>query len=173
MPMFTNNQDFCCFRDQLRAVPSQLTAFLAKKHYLHATQLLVSALSLGEGSLEGVEALREVRTDLQTKKQVGYFHHLPHPLMNICTFSCFSSHFPFTADIMQKILASLCTWMPGHCLLLDLILHTTSDTGLILSCSLWFSSSRIFPHFSNMGIHRVCNYMPWNLPSGTQICFTS
>lgn len=55
--------------DQLRAVPSQLTAFLAKKHYLHATQLLVSALSLGEGSLEGVEALREVRTDLQTKKQ--------------------------------------------------------------------------------------------------------
>ncbi|PNF38735.1 Exocyst complex component 4 [Cryptotermes secundus] len=55
--------------DQLREVPSQLTAFLDKKHYLHATQLLVSALCLGEGSLEGVEALREVRTDLQTKKQ--------------------------------------------------------------------------------------------------------
>ncbi|XP_021936020.1 exocyst complex component 4 isoform X2 [Zootermopsis nevadensis] len=55
--------------DQLREVPAQLTAFLAKKHYLHATQLLVSALSLGDGSLEGVEALREVRTELQAKKQ--------------------------------------------------------------------------------------------------------
>ncbi|XP_069698515.1 exocyst complex component 4 isoform X1 [Periplaneta americana] len=55
--------------DQLREVPAQLGAYLAKKHYLHATQLLVSALSLGEGSLEGVEALREVRTDLQAKKQ--------------------------------------------------------------------------------------------------------
>ena len=56
--------------DQLREVPAQLGAYLAKKHYLHATQLLVCALSLGEGSLEGVEALREVRTDLQAKKQV-------------------------------------------------------------------------------------------------------
>lgn len=165
--MFADDQDFSCFRDQLRAVPSQLTAFLARKHYLHATQLLVSALSLGEGSLEGVEALREVRTDLQTKKQVCYFYHLPHPLMSICTFSCFLSHFPFTADVMQKISASLCTWMPRHCLLLDLLLHTTSDTGPILSCSLSFSWSRIFPHFSHLQVHHIFNYVPWNLPSGT------
>nr|CAD7403523.1 unnamed protein product [Timema cristinae] len=55
--------------DELREVPSQLTGYLAKKHYLHATQQLVSALSLGEGSLEGVEALREVRVELQMKKQ--------------------------------------------------------------------------------------------------------
>ncbi|KAK7863550.1 hypothetical protein R5R35_011175 [Gryllus longicercus] len=55
--------------DQLREVPAKLTSFLNKKHYLHATQLLVSALTLGEGGLEGVEALREVRADLQSKKQ--------------------------------------------------------------------------------------------------------
>jgi hypothetical protein len=74
---YSNALPFFCNRDQLREVPAQLTAFLTKKHYLHATQLLVSALSLGNGSLEGVEALREVRTDLQAKKQVcataGFF----------------------------------------------------------------------------------------------------
>ena len=42
---------------------------MEKKHYLHATQLLVSALVKGDGVLEGVEALREVRTELETKKQ--------------------------------------------------------------------------------------------------------
>lgn len=30
----------------------------------------MSALSLGDGNLEGVEALREVRTELQAKKQI-------------------------------------------------------------------------------------------------------
>jgi len=88
MPALTGDQEFCCYRDQLRAVPSQLTAFLARKLYLHATQLLVSALSLGEGNLEGVEALREVRTDLQAKKQVSSLYHLPSSstLMNISLF---------------------------------------------------------------------------------------
>ena len=36
---------------------------------MHATQLLVSSLSMREGALEGVEALREVRTELETKEQ--------------------------------------------------------------------------------------------------------
>lgn len=60
------------FSDQLREVPSQLAIFLSNKQYLHATQLLMSALSLGNGNLDGVEALREVRTELQTKKQLIY-----------------------------------------------------------------------------------------------------
>lgn len=53
----------------LREVPLQLNVYLEKKLYLHATQLLVSSLSTGEGVLEGVEALREVRTELEVKKQ--------------------------------------------------------------------------------------------------------
>ncbi|XP_049784437.1 exocyst complex component 4 isoform X1 [Schistocerca cancellata] len=56
--------------DQLREVPSKLEMHLSKKHYLHATRLLVSALSMGEGDLEGVEALREVRMELQSKKEI-------------------------------------------------------------------------------------------------------
>jgi hypothetical protein len=129
MPMLTGDQDFCCYRDQLRAVPSQLTAFLVKKHYLHATQLLVSALSLGEGSLEGVEALREVRTDLQTKKQVSSLHHLPSSstLMNVSIFFLFS-HPTSTADIIQKILTSLCTFLLDSTFCLISVLHTFSDT---------------------------------------------
>lgn len=51
-------------------MPSQLGIFLSKKEYLQATRLLTSALSLGDGNLEGVEALREVRTELQAKKQI-------------------------------------------------------------------------------------------------------
>ena len=56
-------------REQLREVPSQLAIHLAKKRYLSATKLLVSALTLGDGSLEKVEALRELRAELQIKKQ--------------------------------------------------------------------------------------------------------
>ncbi|KAG8039773.1 hypothetical protein G9C98_000502, partial [Cotesia typhae] len=55
--------------DQLKEVPAKLSNYLNKKLYLHATQLLVSALSMGDGSLEGVEALREVKTELEAKKQ--------------------------------------------------------------------------------------------------------
>ncbi|EEB18474.1 exocyst componenet sec8, putative [Pediculus humanus corporis] len=58
--------------DQVREVPSQLEIFLSKKQYLNATQLLTTTLSLGDGNLAGIEALREVRTELQTKKQILY-----------------------------------------------------------------------------------------------------
>lgn len=53
-------------------MPSQLGIFLSKKQYLNATQLLTTTLSLGDGNLAGIEALREVRTELQTKKQILY-----------------------------------------------------------------------------------------------------
>lgn len=60
-------------------MPSQLGTFLSKKQYLPATQLLMSALSLGDGNLEGVEALREVRSELQDKKTT-----LHSELMKVC-----------------------------------------------------------------------------------------
>ncbi|KAJ8682074.1 hypothetical protein QAD02_017866 [Eretmocerus hayati] len=55
--------------DQLKEVPVKLSNYLEKRHYLHATQCLVSAFALGSGKLEGVEALREVRAELDIKKQ--------------------------------------------------------------------------------------------------------
>lgn len=53
----------------MNEVPSQLTAYLHKKHYLHATKLLVNAMSLGKSTLDGVEGLRELATELETKKK--------------------------------------------------------------------------------------------------------
>ena len=32
-----------CFREQVKSVPDKLDSFLAKKHYLHATDLIVGA----------------------------------------------------------------------------------------------------------------------------------
>ncbi|XP_034951253.1 exocyst complex component 4 [Chelonus insularis] len=55
--------------EQLKEVPSKFSNYLNKKLYLHATQLLVSALTMGDGSLEGVEALRELKMELEMKKQ--------------------------------------------------------------------------------------------------------
>lgn len=52
-------------------VPNQLNVYMSKKQYLHATELLVEAVSLGKGSLEGVEGLKELSQELEVKKEVG------------------------------------------------------------------------------------------------------
>lgn len=50
-------------------MPAQLGHQLMRKQYTAATQALISALALSEGPLAGVEALRDVRAELQAKKQ--------------------------------------------------------------------------------------------------------
>ncbi|CAN7999993.1 unnamed protein product [Ixodes pacificus] len=55
--------------ESLVEVPEKVDAFLEKRQYLHATQLLVSSVHLVEGSLEGVEALKDVRAKLLFKKE--------------------------------------------------------------------------------------------------------
>uniref|UniRef100_A0A131XK69 Exocyst complex component Sec8 n=1 Tax=Hyalomma excavatum TaxID=257692 RepID=A0A131XK69_9ACAR len=58
--------------ESLVEVPDKIDAFLSKKQYLHATQLLVSSVNLVEGSLEGVEALKDVKGKLISKKERMY-----------------------------------------------------------------------------------------------------
>ncbi|XP_078358131.1 exocyst complex component 4-like isoform X2 [Oculina patagonica] len=58
--------------DQVKNVPEQIEKYKKKKYYLHATELLVSTVSLLEGSLSGVEALRHIRLDLQSRKKVEH-----------------------------------------------------------------------------------------------------
>lgn len=53
----------------LVGVPEKLEDFMNKKHYLHATQLLVTSISLLEGSLEGVDALKDLKNELYTKRE--------------------------------------------------------------------------------------------------------
>lgn len=55
--------------DKARNVPEELQKYTESKYYLHATKLLVSTVSVLEGNLSGVEALRELRVDLSTKKE--------------------------------------------------------------------------------------------------------
>ncbi|XP_039281822.1 exocyst complex component 4 [Nilaparvata lugens] len=52
--------------NQLQEVPSQLASYLARKHYLHATQLLVS---LDNVSLKGADGLSDLRVELHNKTQ--------------------------------------------------------------------------------------------------------
>ncbi|CAH1783447.1 unnamed protein product [Owenia fusiformis] len=55
--------------EKVRDVPEKLNTHMNKKHYLHATDLLVSAVSLVEGNLSEVEALRDLKFELITKKE--------------------------------------------------------------------------------------------------------
>uniref|UniRef100_A0A1B6EHB1 Exocyst complex component Sec8 n=3 Tax=Clastoptera arizonana TaxID=38151 RepID=A0A1B6EHB1_9HEMI len=55
--------------NQLKEVPLELSNHLNNRHYLHATELLVSSLKLGSTSLKEVEALKDLRSELDLKKQ--------------------------------------------------------------------------------------------------------
>ena len=57
---------------EIRKVPAQLTAFLAKKHYLHATKLLMASIETTDGKLKGVEGLNDLRQDFQNRRQQLY-----------------------------------------------------------------------------------------------------
>uniref|UniRef100_H2ZD48 Exocyst complex component Sec8 n=1 Tax=Ciona savignyi TaxID=51511 RepID=H2ZD48_CIOSA len=54
--------------ERVKAAPQKIEAYLAKKHYLHATELLIQTLSALEGELVPVEALNDVRNELISKK---------------------------------------------------------------------------------------------------------
>lgn len=62
------------FRERINDVPNQLSGYLSRKHYLHATELLVQAVSLGKDTLEGVESLKELSQELEQKKEVVILH---------------------------------------------------------------------------------------------------
>lgn len=46
-------------------------AYVSRKHYLHATQLLVTSLTRLRTDLKKVEALKDVNTDLLSRKEVS------------------------------------------------------------------------------------------------------
>uniref|UniRef100_A0A182VZJ9 Exocyst complex component Sec8 n=1 Tax=Anopheles minimus TaxID=112268 RepID=A0A182VZJ9_9DIPT len=57
---------------EIRKVPTQLTAYMAKKHYLHATKLLMASIETTDGKLKGVEGLNDLRQDFQNRRQQLY-----------------------------------------------------------------------------------------------------
>ncbi|XP_034169039.2 exocyst complex component 4 [Pangasianodon hypophthalmus] len=54
--------------ENIKQVPQKLEACMASKHYLHATDMLVSAVESLEGPLLQVEGLSDLRLELHSKK---------------------------------------------------------------------------------------------------------
>ncbi|XP_056004915.1 exocyst complex component 4-like isoform X10 [Ostrea edulis] len=55
--------------EQIKEVPTKLDNLLLKKHYLHGTELVVNAVAKLENQLVGVEALRDLKAELITRKE--------------------------------------------------------------------------------------------------------
>ncbi|KAJ8961977.1 hypothetical protein NQ314_005758 [Rhamnusium bicolor] len=55
--------------EKMNEVPNRLASYMSHKQYLHATNLLVEAVNLGKGTLEGVESLKELSQELEQKKE--------------------------------------------------------------------------------------------------------
>uniref|UniRef100_A0A3B3ZG58 Exocyst complex component Sec8 n=1 Tax=Periophthalmus magnuspinnatus TaxID=409849 RepID=A0A3B3ZG58_9GOBI len=54
--------------ESIKQVPQKLEAYMASKHYLHATDMLVSAVDSLDGDLVQVEGLSDLRLELHSKK---------------------------------------------------------------------------------------------------------
>ncbi|XP_071949291.1 exocyst complex component 4-like [Antedon mediterranea] len=55
--------------EKVKNAPQKLDSFISKKYYLHATELATETVSSLEGDLAGVEALRDLRMEMQDKKE--------------------------------------------------------------------------------------------------------
>ncbi|KAK8405086.1 hypothetical protein O3P69_001576 [Scylla paramamosain] len=55
--------------DEVQDVGERVGAYVGRKHYLHATQLLVTSLTRLRTDLKKVEALKDVNTDLHSRKE--------------------------------------------------------------------------------------------------------
>ncbi|XP_017776973.1 PREDICTED: exocyst complex component 4 [Nicrophorus vespilloides] len=55
--------------EKMKEVPKQLSDHMMRKQYLHATELLVQAVTLGKDRLSKVEALKELTAELEQKKE--------------------------------------------------------------------------------------------------------
>ncbi|XP_070211781.1 exocyst complex component 4-like isoform X2 [Littorina saxatilis] len=55
--------------EQIKEVPDKMDEYISKKFYLHATDLIVQAVAKLEGPLAGVDALRDLRSELMGRKE--------------------------------------------------------------------------------------------------------
>ena len=56
-------------------MPTQLLELRAQRKYLEATEMLKNTVALLEGSLSGIDALRELRSEMKQQKEVCVFVH--------------------------------------------------------------------------------------------------
>lgn len=58
--------------NELKEISAKLHIHLNKKHYLHATKTLMSAIEMSEGRLKDVEGLNDMRQDFEKKRSLLY-----------------------------------------------------------------------------------------------------
>lgn len=58
--------------NELQQVPAQVVTFLNKKHYLHATKTLMSAVKISTSELKEVDGLNDLRNDFENKRNLIY-----------------------------------------------------------------------------------------------------
>lgn len=58
--------------NELKEISLKLHIHLNKKHYLHATKTLMSAIEMSQGRLKDVEGLNEMRQDFEKKRTLLY-----------------------------------------------------------------------------------------------------
>ncbi|XP_026680608.1 exocyst complex component 4-like [Diaphorina citri] len=58
--------------EQIKEIPSKVNTHMSKKQYLNATRLLITSIATCEGSLGQVDALKQLRSQLHSKKQQLY-----------------------------------------------------------------------------------------------------
>ena len=68
---------FCSFiSENLKDIPDEINRNILHKNYLAAAQLVVKARENLQGPLMNVDALKEVRSDLEIKQEVPTDHYL-------------------------------------------------------------------------------------------------
>ncbi|GJQ74842.1 hypothetical protein Trydic_g21678 [Trypoxylus dichotomus] len=55
--------------EKMHEIPIKVQTHLAKKEFLHATKLLVEAATLGKDNLEGIEGIKELKIEIEQKKE--------------------------------------------------------------------------------------------------------
>lgn len=58
--------------NELQQVPAQVVNFLNKKHYLHATKTLMTAVKLSTTELREIDGLADLRQDFENKRNLIY-----------------------------------------------------------------------------------------------------
>lgn len=58
--------------NELKEISAKLHVHLNKKHYLHATKTLMSAIEMSQGQLKDVEGLNDMRLDFEKKRSLLY-----------------------------------------------------------------------------------------------------
>ncbi|KAG5870693.1 hypothetical protein JTB14_003891 [Gonioctena quinquepunctata] len=113
--------------EKMNKVPNCLSLHMERKQYLNATMLLVDAVCLGKGMLEGVETLKDLSLELEQKKE---------ELIQIHQTEGITESHVRTRNVVERCIGVLKAYF--RCLRKDRVLHYKPDTAakIIYACAI-------------------------------------